>query len=141
MTLRLFFALGVIALLGCGGGGPPANDPALSHTRILTMFYNKATQDLGHMPKDEAEFKQALANATILLEPLKLESVDAAFTSERDGQPLVVAYGGPPAGSDIVVYEQTGVDGLRYVGHRIGNVELVDAAKFKELVPAPAAAK
>jgi hypothetical protein len=69
----------------------------------------------------------------VSLEKLRVDSIDELFVSERDGQPLVVVYGSPPAGSDVVVYEHTGVNGKRLVGHRIGMVEEADEATFKSL--------
>ena len=66
-------------------------------------------------------------------EQMKVGSFDELFVSERDGQPLVVVYGSPPKDSDVVVYEQTGVNGKRLVGHRIGMVEEVDEAQYKDL--------
>lgn len=96
---------------------------------------------MGRYPEDEAEFKATIAKGNPSLDALKVSSLDELFVSERDGQPLVVVYGKAPAGSDLVVYEQTGVDGLRQVGHRIGMVEEVDASKFAEIAPKTNAAK
>jgi hypothetical protein len=125
-------------LVGCSKSGPAPGDPAASHVRVLIRLYNKAAADLGHPPKDEQEFKQAIAASEIDPAALKLANFDEAFTSERDGQPLVVVYGDPPAGSDVIVYEQTGVDGKRLVARRVGQVEEADATRFQELVPTPA---
>jgi hypothetical protein len=121
--------------LGCGGATTATVDPALSRVSLATALYKKAAREFGRPPKDEQEFKQAIAAAGMDAAVLKLTSIDEAVVSERDGQPLVIAYGGPPAGSDVVVYEQTGVDGKRLIGHRIGQVEEVDEARFRELVP------
>src|SRR3712207_8080558 len=54
----------------------------------------------------------------------------------RDNQPLAVVYGTPPSGSDVLVYEKTGVDGKRMVGRSMGSAEEVDESRFRELVPA-----
>jgi hypothetical protein len=125
--------------VGCGGGQQAASNPALSHVRLLMLLYNKATSTLGRPPKDEQEFKATLQNSNLALDTMKVSSLDELFVSERDNQPLVVVYK-PPAGSDVVVYEQTGVDGKRLIAHRIGQVEEVDEAKFRELVPPAKAA-
>jgi hypothetical protein len=134
----ILFLVAVMALAGCAGESP-AVSTGTSHVRLLTMLYNKVSREQGRIPKDEQEFKDNLKSADLSLESLKINSTDDLFVSERDGQPLVVVYGSVPPGSDVVVYEQTGVDGKRMIGHRIGMVEEVDEAKFKELVPAPAA--
>lgn len=133
----LLFLVAVMTLVGCADESP-AVSTGTSHVRLLTMLYNKVSRELGRVPKDEQEFKDKLKGADLSLQSLKINSTDELFVSERDGQPLVVVYGSVPAGSDVVVYEQTGVDGKRMVGHRIGMVEEVDDAKFQELVPASA---
>ena len=70
-------------------------------------------------------------------------AVDELFVSDRDGQPLVVTYGKYPAGMNarIVVYEKNGADGKRFVGYNSGAVELVDDARFNELVTSSTAPK
>jgi hypothetical protein len=135
-TLLSLFAVCLTGLTGCGGNaGSEVRKQATSHVRLLTSLHTKISSELGRYPKDEAEFKAALAKANLSNEALKVNNLDELFVSERDGQPLVVVYGQAPAGSDIVVYEQTGANGLRQVGHRIGMIEEVDAARFAEIVP------
>jgi len=128
-------------LVGCGGPKADAQKKQTSHVRVLTMMYNSVSAKLGRHPKDEQEFKDTLRKSDVSLEALKVDSIDELFVSERDGQPLVVVYGPTTPGSDVVVYEQTGVNGMRLVGHEIGMVEEVDEQRFRELVPATAAAK
>ncbi|MBA3484608.1 MAG: hypothetical protein H0T51_22620 [Pirellulales bacterium] len=114
---------------------------ATSRIRYLTMLHAKISSELGRPPKDEGEFKEAIGKSDVDLKALKVESLDELFVSERDGQPMVVAYGPSPFGVDVVAYEQTGVNGMRQVGHKIGMVEEVDEARFRELVPASGVAK
>jgi hypothetical protein len=135
MNYQLSGAIMIVALLaGCNGSQKETVQKELSHVRIVTMLHAKASSQLGRPPKDEQEFKQAISTSNVSLQSLKVNSVDEIFVSDRDGQPLVVVYGSPKA-SDVVVYEQTGVDGKRLVGHSIGMVEEVDEARFRELVP------
>lgn len=132
----LTLALSALTLMGCGSGGSSeVREKGYSHVRLLTTLHARISSELGRYPKDEAEFKAALGKANLTLDGMKVSSIDELFVSKRDGQPLVVVYGQPPAGSDVVVYEQTGVNGLREVGHRIGQVDEVDQARFDELVP------
>ena len=136
MMTRLTLAVALLTLQpGCNSAKKETLRKELSHVRIATMLYNKAASDLGRVPKDEQEFKKVITDAKIDLGPFKVQSIDEIFVSDRDQQPLVIAYGGPPPNSDVVVYEQTGVDGKRLIGHRIGMVEEVDEAAFRELVP------
>ena len=88
---------------------------------------------MGHEPHDEKEFKQALAKLSITPKKMKVGSFDEVFVSERDGKPLIVIYGSPNKNSDVLVYEQTGINGKRLLGHRIGMVEEVDDAQLKSL--------
>jgi hypothetical protein len=122
-------------LAGCGGPSADAQQGQLNHVRLLTMMYTKVSSQLGRNPKDEQEFQDLIHKADPSLEAMKVSSIDELFVSERDGQPLGVHYGPHPPGSDVVVYEQTGVDGKRLIGHKIGHVEEVDEARFRELVP------
>jgi hypothetical protein len=115
---------------GCGSS--TAAPTGTSHVRLLTALFAKASLKLRRPPKDEREFKQTLAESTISPDSLHVGTLAELFTSERDGQPLVVLYG-TPKGSDVVVYERTGVDGKRLIGHRIGMVEEVDEAQFSAL--------
>ena len=129
LLLTLFVATGS----GCAKKDGDVATHQMSRVRILTNLHAMATTKLGHLPRDEQEFKQAIAKLQVNLEKRKAGSIDELFISERDGQPLVVIYGSGSVDSDVVVYEQNGVNGKRMVGHRIGMVEEVDEASFKDL--------
>ena len=135
ISAALFLALLSLTASGCGGESSEVKKRSTAHVYLLTSLHTKISSELGRFPKDEAEFKAALAKSNLSLDALKVDSLDELFVSERDGQPLVVVYGQAPTGSDVVVYEQTGVDGKRQVGHRIGMVEEVDEARFAEIAP------
>ena len=129
LLLTLFAATGS----GCAKKDGDVATHQMSRVRILTNLLAMATTELGHVPRDEQEFKQAIAKLQVNLEKRKVGSIDELFISERDGQPLVVVYGSGSVDSDIVVYEQNGVNGKRMVGHRIGMVEEVDETELKKL--------
>ena len=80
-------------------------------------------------------------NGSQVLERSGVKAVDELFVSDRDGQPLVVTYGKYPAGMNakIVVYEKNGADGKRFVGYNSGAVEIVDDARFNEMITASTA--
>ena len=134
--------ISVLLLSGCGRGqAESARKQETSHLRSVVGLYNFATSTLGHRPGSEAEFKSFInTNAKPMIESLQLASLDELFISERDGQPLVVIYGKPPAGmtGDLVAYEQTGVSGKRSVGYALGMIEEVDEQRFAELTGAAA---
>ena len=119
--------------LGCGESGGAAPTKQASHVRKLTSLHTMVSLKLRRPPRDEQEFKQTLASLQISPDKYGVASIDELFISERDGQPLIVTYGTPPKNSDVVVYEQTGVHGLRLVGHKIGKIEEVDEAGLGEL--------
>jgi hypothetical protein len=63
--------------------------------------------------------------------------IDDLFVSERDGEPFVIRYGvntvvfGPPL---PVIFESTGVDGMRQVGFCNGLMQEVDDAEYDRLM-------
>jgi hypothetical protein len=139
--------LGVLcaALTGCGGGGQASAPLQESGLKPISVFYGRfLSQHRGQPPKDEAEFKTFLA--TMPPEEwkgFKFENMDAAWNASRDKQPYVIVYGAAPAGpglngAPVIAYEKQGVGGKRYVASWNGDVQEVDEAKFKELVPTPA---
>lgn len=114
-----------------------------SHLRWLLRLYALASdQAQGRPPKSEESFKQFISGMDAgardrLLAGAGVSSTDELFVSERDGQPYVIIYGKPARKMDggIVAYEQQGVNGLRFVGRRVGAVEEVDDQQFKVMVP------
>ncbi len=105
----------------------------IPHIKLLASFYNRAARDLGRYPKNEQELKQTIGKMDLNLEAMKLASVDELYVSERDGEPLVIV--SPPNAKGVILYEKTGVDGTRLVALSEGNVQEVDEARFRELVP------
>lgn len=128
----------VTMLSGCGGGDTVARTKEISHLRAITALYFKAASALGKNPASEQEFKDVIAQDKMDLGVLGVGSSDELFISDRDGQPLIVVYGQTPKGvaPGVVVYEQTGKDGIRLVGFKNGQIEEADAARFAELAPA-----
>jgi hypothetical protein len=99
----------------------------------------------GNPPQNEVAFKDYIRQyGAPRLKGADMNELNALFVSTRDNQPLVFIYGinaDPRRQSTIIGYEHSAVDGMRTVGYRYGTVELVDHARFTELVPALAAAK
>ena len=132
IAMLLLSAL-VACASGCGGSSDVVVNKHASHVRKLTALYTMTSMKLRRPPRDEQEFKKTLAALEVKPEKYDVDSFDELFTSERDEQPLKVVYGTPPKGSDVVVYEQAGVDGKRLVGHKIGMIEELDDADFSAL--------
>ena len=140
MVLMAFAPLVVAILAGCGGGsGSAANrSKEISHVGAITTLYFRAASLLGKNPENEQEFKEVIAKDNIDPGVLGVDSTDELFISDRDGQPLIINYGQALGGQGVVAYEQMGVDGVRLVGFKNGQIEEADAARFAKLVPSPA---
>ena len=100
-----------------------------AHLKGIVTVYAYATRDLRRPPQKVDELLP-------IFEKARIEDPQSFLTSTRDGQPYVMIYGKRPPNvhRDLVGYEQTGVDGKRYVAFTLGNVEEVDETRFRELV-------
>lgn len=142
-VLRLFGPLVLMLALVAGCGPENVSKPKEgSPIKKLAILYGQFTgRHRGQPPKDENEFKEYYATAgKASLESHKVASLESLMTSPRDGKPYVIIYGVPkgppgPAGAPVVMYEQEGVNGMRYVASSLGAVEEVDEATFKRYVP------
>ena len=145
MKLLLFSSLLAAAALvlssaGCSGSAKEAAQEA-SNIKPLSIFYNQYVgQHQGRPPPNEIEFKVFVKENQALITGLNVADADALFISSRDNKPYVVIYDVPtgppgPGMQPVVIYEQEGVNGMRYVASSLGAVEEVDEAKFREYVP------
>ena len=134
----------VLLLIVSGCGGQALAPTATEGRRIgaIVTTHNMMERATGRLPPNEQDFKKFFAeNGSQALERSGVTAIDELFVSDRDGQSLVVTYGKYPAGMNakIVVYEKIGADGKRFVGYNSGAVELVDDARFNEMVTASTA--
>ena len=134
----------VLLLIVSGCGGRTRAPTATEGRRIgaIVTTHNMMERATGRLPPNEQDFKKFIAaNGSQALERSGVTAVDELFVSDRDGQPLVVTYGKYPTSMNakIVVYEKNGADGKRFVGYNSGAVELVDDARFNEMVTASTA--
>lgn len=139
--VALYLSAGLLTSWGCNEQNPPPT-PQESHLKALAVCYGKfIQQNKGQPPKDEAEFKAFIQKLGPSQIPGGAADLDSLFISPRDRQPYVVRYGldrsqmMPGPNMPVVAYEQTGLEGKRYVADMVGGVREVDEAKFKELVP------
>jgi hypothetical protein len=141
----LAVSMTLTALTGCSGDRAPAGSGD-SNLAVLTKIYvDHMNAHEGSPPKDETAFKDYIRQyGAHRLKGANMNELDALFVSTRDHQPLVFIYGvsaDPRRQSAVVGYEQSPVDGKRTVGYRYGTIELVDDARFSELLAGAAAAK
>jgi hypothetical protein len=135
----------LMALAGCSGQRVPADGADPNLTVLTKIYVDHMNAHSGNPPKDEAAFKDYIRqHGAPRLKGANMSELDALFVSSRDHQPLVFVYGigaDPRRQSAVIGYEQSPVDGKRTVGYRHGTIELVDDARFSELVPGAATAK
>lgn len=132
----------VIFSLGCGGADSKsmiadANDNNVKRLATAYSFFHLKNKFKG--PQDETEFKKFISEqdpARMELAGIDVNDVDQLFVSERDEMPLKIRYGmntrirGP---SLPVVFEETGVDGMRQVGFTNGSMQEVDDTEYEAL--------
>ena len=112
---------------GCGESIKSAEDIRKSWNntnmeRITSLYALYQRSHIYRGPADEAKFKeyiQSLDEGTLGLVRVDINKLDDLFVSERDSEPFEIRYG--VRGSDRdppvpVVFEKTGVDGVRKVG-------------------------
>ena len=145
VTARLAL-LAVLALFAGCSGSQEAKSAAReqSHIKTLAILYGTYVgSHRGQVPPNEAAFKQYVQASTAQGRAgVTVADPKSLFVSERDSQPYVILYGdaarrappGGPAGAAVVIYEQVGVDGMRFVASNMGAVEEVDQERFKQLV-------
>jgi hypothetical protein len=138
------FAVTFIALLscvlitGCGSGAPGQGAATGSpHLKFAADTYSLFLKNYRRLPNDDAEFREFAIKVAADDPTAKGQTIDALLTSERDGKPfgLITVEDSPPPESFQAAYEQVGVDGRRFIADTAGNIQEVDEAAFRALVP------
>lgn len=143
-SLCLFVSLGtVVALTGCGGTDAnsmiaAANDSNVKRLATLYSYFHIQNRNKGPKNKEQLRaFIEAQDANRLKRGGIDATKLDELFVSERDGEPFVVRYGvntvirGP---SLPVVFESTGVDGMRQVGFCNGSMKEVDEDEYDRLM-------
>ena len=142
--LCLFLLLGpLVVFTGCKGADADsmiaaANDTNVKRLATLYTFFHIQNKNKG--PKNEQQLRKFIESQDA--NRLKRGGIDATkldelFVSERDGEPFVIRYGvntyirGP---SLPVVFESTGIDGMRQVGFCNGSMKEVDEDEYDRLM-------
>lgn len=147
-TLRSGICLSVllgtlVAFAGCGGTDVNSMIAAANDTnvkRLATLYSYFHIQNRNKGPKNEEQLRQFIESQDA--DRLKRGGIDATklddlFISERDNEPFVVRYRvntvirGPAL---PVIFESTGVDGMRQVGFCNGSMKEVDADEYDRLM-------
>ncbi len=143
-SFLVFVSLAVLVpLTGCGGADAKsmiANANDMNVKRLATLYSIFHNKNNLKGPKNEGQLRAFVESQDPNL--LKRGSIDPAkldelFISERDGEPFVIRYRvntvvfGPPL---PVIFEATGVDGLRQVGFCNGPMQEVDEDEYERLL-------
>jgi len=126
--VRCFAGLSLCLLLvGVVGCGQSRSDRVKavnsSNSKRLSNLYMAYQHNSSGFegPEDEASFRDfisSLPESSMELFGFTSGEIDQLFVSERDGQPFQIRYKirGAEDGSEPVIFEKTGVDGVRIVG-------------------------
>jgi hypothetical protein len=141
-SVLLAVSASLLIACGCTRNQKQSAPQETSSLKSLAIVYGRyLSTHRGEPPADEAGFKQFVQSLPPeQLAAMKATDTNQLFTSARDHEPYVIVYGKPtgppgPAGSPVIAYERTGVEGKRFVASSMGAVEEVDEARFKQLVP------
>ena len=143
-SLGLFVLLGtLVAITGCKGADAESMIATSNNSnvkRLATLYSYFHIQNRNKGPKNEEQlraFIEAQDANRLKRGGIDATKLDELFVSERDGEPFVVRYGvntvirGP---SLPVVFESTGVDGMRQVGFCNGSMKEVDEDEYDRLM-------
>lgn len=119
-STRLLF-LGILMLCGCGSsrkGLHEIYDTNIKKAHLCYTIFMEQHKYRG--PKDLEELKQFISedpSGRFFSERagIDVDNIDAVLTSDRDGEPFVFRFGLKGIADHAVVFEKTGVEGMRYV--------------------------
>ncbi|MEX2140748.1 MAG: hypothetical protein WD894_15910 [Pirellulales bacterium] len=125
----------VFVVSGCSGGGAPPPDAQLNVEEVATWYtIYRAKHNNRQTPPNEEAF------VAFIKKTMKENGVDMRadfLVSPRDGKKFVVNYGKPMSDSqerNIVVYEQEGYDGKKWMAPEVGYAREVDDAELQQLL-------
>jgi hypothetical protein len=135
----------LLTATGCGQSTPLFSPIDARLSRLGLSYGLYAGKYHGKTPSNLEELRRYVGQSVTSeqLTALGVNSVDALFVSPRDGKPytlIPLPHLPPPVAGEqppVVLYEQIGQQGKRYVAYLGGGVEEVDAERFRQLVPLP----
>lgn len=142
----LIAALGLSMWMGCGPTARPQLPEERNLKALAVLVGQYRSKHQGKSPPNLEALKAFVANADAnSLKVLNIEphEVERLFVSSRDHKPYVYRpspSGAPKIGSDgkpvqhVLFHEADGIGGKRWVAYDLGGTELVDDAKFGQLI-------
>jgi hypothetical protein len=134
--LTLVVALLISAQTGCGNGPPPPN-AQLNVEEVATWYQLYRARNNRKPPPNEQAFVAFIKKT--MKDEQHIEMEDDFLVSPRDGKKFVVRYGKPMsenADRNIVVYEQDGYNGKKWIAVEMGYGREVDDAELQQLLAA-----
>jgi hypothetical protein len=119
-------------MAGCAG---KERNEEQSNLRSLAVYYGQyRAQHRGQSPANEKEFKEFITKVG------SKATMEALFTSNRDGKPFVVKYRNDKSWPlpEVAIYEQEGRDGVRDIATVLGGYERWSDELFKQQLAAAA---
>lgn len=134
--LRFGLLTSCILIVGCSSEKPADDETKLMH--LVDFQRQFAEEHDGQEPQSADELQEWVGQ----LDPQELTArqisdVHSLFVSSRDGKPFVIVPRSKAATTSdqnrIVAYEQTGVDGQRWVAFDLGQVREMDSELITHL--------
>jgi hypothetical protein len=142
LVLGLALSIGATGIIGCSSHtARQVADKNRSNIERLSNIYAGFQNSMGGRgPKDEAEFRsfiQEYDKDKLAAMGIDTRKLDELFTSERDGKPFKIRYkiGGGHGSKDAVIFEETGMGGIREVGITgVAPMEVGDDATYQNML-------
>ena len=127
---------------GCGGAKSdvPKGAAAENIRKVTLAYVEYSSTHSGVGPADKKSLAKALAERNLV----SIEEAETFLVSPRDNQPYVIRWSQRPMGRpvgpnppkpNIVVFENTGAEGTRYVGDGQISIKELSEERFAEMVP------
>lgn len=136
----------VLTFSGCNGDRVGLADFAAEHNKLNIQKINNAyllmaAKNDFRGPASETAFRDFLANDQRVTDNLEFMGIDRSELDQyfvgRDGERLTIRYGLSgldPSSSAPLVFESSGVDGIRQVGFSNWTIKEIDEEEFKRLL-------
>lgn len=141
--MRFFkYAIGLVLVsmvlsCGCGESRNSADDIRNSWNntnmeRLISLYIQHQRSHIWRGPADEAKFKEyirSLDEGSLASFRIEADKLDDLFINERDSEPFEIRYklkGSARSPRLPIVFERTGVDGIRKVGFNAKKIIDVD---------------
>jgi hypothetical protein len=139
--LRSMILVSLVWCAGCSRDEEIAERES-SNLKPLAVYYGRFIgAHQGKSPANETELKEFIRKQPAEdLEAMGVRDVESLFVSSRDKKPYRFNFSPKetqPGQIVVFAWEQDGIEGKRYVGGTLGQIEEVDATRFGELVASP----